>query len=55
MHSGNSVVQKMCSADIMGSATSSQGIRGYIPVVGTSMFTYFLIDGMFVKNNHKIY
>jgi hypothetical protein len=35
-------VQKVCSADHKGSATSSQGIRGYISVMATLKFTYFL-------------
>jgi hypothetical protein len=41
------VVQKMCSADFKGSATSSRAIRGYVSVMATLNFTYFLSKGMF--------
>ena len=41
------VVPKLCSADPKGSATSSQGIRGYISVMVTLKFTYFFNS----KNN----
>jgi len=34
------VVPKMCSLDPKGSATSSQGIRGYTSVMATLKFTY---------------
>jgi hypothetical protein len=33
-------VPKLCSADPLGTATSSQGIRGYISVIATLKFTY---------------
>jgi hypothetical protein len=46
------VVPKACFADPMGSATSSQGIRGYIHVVATLNFNVLLknnsIGGMFI-------
>jgi hypothetical protein len=32
-------IPEMCSADPKGFATSSQGIRGYIYVIGTLKFT----------------
>jgi hypothetical protein len=35
------VVRKVCSADPKGSATASQGIRGYISAMATLKFTYF--------------
>jgi len=38
----NPVVPKMCYADPKGSTTSSQGIHGYISVMATLKFTYFL-------------
>jgi hypothetical protein len=34
------VVPEVCSADPEESATSSQGIHGYIPVMATLKFTY---------------
>ena len=46
--SGKSAVPIMCSANPKVSATTSQGIRGYIFCNGFFMFT-FLIEGMFVK------
>ena len=54
MHSGYSVVNKMCSADPKVSATTSQGIRGYIFVKASFIFS-FLMEGMFVKNNYSIF
>jgi hypothetical protein len=46
-----SVVSKMCIANPKRSATSSQGIRGYITVMATLKFT-FLIKGItFFLNN----
>ena len=55
MHSGSSLVPKMCCADPKVFATSSHGIPGYIPLVATFMFIFFfLIEGMFIQNNHKI-
>jgi hypothetical protein len=38
-HSYKPVVPQVCSADPKGSATSSQGIRGYISVMATLKFT----------------
>ena len=38
----SSVIPKVCSAHLTGSATSSQGIRGYISVMATLKFTYIL-------------
>ena len=50
LHSGNSLVPKMCSVDPMESATGFHRIRGYISVMSSFMFTYLLIEGiMFVK------
>ena len=40
------VVPKLCSADPKGSATSSQGIRGYIFVMTTLKITYTVITRM---------
>ena len=37
------VVTTVCSADLRRSATSSQGIRGYIAVMAAVKFTYLLI------------
>ena len=37
------VVPKVCSADPKRSSTTPQGIRGYISVIITLKFTYFLI------------
>jgi hypothetical protein len=42
------VVPKLCSAGPKGSATSSQGIRGYISVVSTLTFTYVLIKAIII-------
>jgi hypothetical protein len=42
-----SMVHKVCSAVPNGSATSSQGIRGYLSLTATLKFTYSLIKGMF--------
>jgi hypothetical protein len=39
----SSVVPQVCSADPKGSVTGSQGIRGYISVIATLKFPYFLI------------
>jgi len=36
----------VCFVDLKGSATSSQGILGYISVVAAVKFTYFLIKEM---------
>jgi hypothetical protein len=44
--SSSTVVPKVCHADPKGSATGSQGIRGYISVMTTLKYTYFLIEGM---------
>ena len=49
----SAVVPKACCA--MGSATSSQGIRGYISVMATLKFTYFLIKGTIVIKNNEEY
>jgi hypothetical protein len=38
--SSSAVVPKVCSADDKGSATSSQGIRGYISLMTTVKFAY---------------
>jgi len=35
-----SLVPKVCSADPRGSATGSQGIRGYVSVMATLKFTF---------------
>ena len=40
------VVPKVCFADPKGSATSSQGIRGYISVKAALKFTYFFDKGI---------
>jgi len=40
------MVLKVCSADTKGSATSSQGIRGYIFLMAALKFTNFLITRM---------
>jgi len=48
----DAVLPKACSKDPLESATSSQRIRGYISVIATLKFTYFLITKKwFVKNN----
>jgi len=36
----------VCCADRLGSMTISQGICGYISVMATLTFTYFLIQGI---------
>ena len=48
LHSGNSVVLKMFSADPKVSTATSQGIRGYISVMASFVFTV-LIEGLSVK------
>jgi hypothetical protein len=44
------VLPKVCSADLKGTATSSQGIRGYISLMATLKFTNFLIKQLFFNN-----
>ena len=49
-------VPNVCSADRMGSPTSSQGIRGYISIMAVLKFTYFKTKGIvFVKNNREVF
>jgi len=44
------MVPKVCSADLLGFATIFHGIRGYISLIATLKFTYFLSKGIiFVK------
>jgi hypothetical protein len=43
------VVSKVCLGDPKGSAASSQGIRGYSPVMATLKSAYFLIKGITVR------
>jgi hypothetical protein len=48
------VVPTVRSTNPMGSATSSQGIRGYISVILTLKFIYCVNKGtVFVKNNSR--
>ena len=42
----NSVVPKVCSTDPKGSTTSSKRIRGYISIMASLKFTYFLNKGI---------
>jgi len=44
-------VLKACSADPKGSATSSQGIRGYSSAKATLKFSYLVKGLIFVKND----
>jgi hypothetical protein len=44
--SPKAVVPKVCSADPKGSASSSQGIRGYVSVMVALKVTYSLIKGI---------
>jgi hypothetical protein len=50
---GKPLVHKLCSAVPNGSATSSQGIRGYLFLTATLKFTYSLIKGMFFFLNNR--
>jgi len=40
------LVPKVCSTNPLGTATSSERIRGYISVMGALKFTYLLIKGI---------
>ena len=40
------LVPKVCSTDSLGTATSSEGIRGYISVMDALKFTCLLIKGI---------
>ena len=42
--SHNPLVPKMCSTDPKGSATSTEGIRGYISVMPTLKFADFFVN-----------
>jgi len=42
----SAMVPKVCFADSMGYATSSQEIRGYISIMATSKSNYSLIKGI---------
>ena len=47
----SAVVPSLCSAGPKGSATSSQGIRGFISITAALQFTCFIIKGIKLFKN----
>jgi hypothetical protein len=47
------LIAKLSPADPLGSATSSQGICGYVSVLAALKVTYFLIKGIMLCSNNR--